>query len=677
MKLCLIALPWSMYRHPSAAMGALAAYILRHAPDLSLDCRSDYLDAAADIGFEMYAQISENSYELGEMIYAGLLYPERRDHVKELFVSRLSSERSNKAGDSVLERTIYGKDATWEHAFDVVWERLGAQLDRIADELADNYDLVGLTTCFGQLFANIGLCQRLKQRSPRTQIVLGGSTISDRVGASLLGEYACLDYVIQGEGEQPLLALARALGRGGDADAVDAIKGVVSRGNAARLALGAQLWEVADMASLPMPNYDEYARKANAMSLLWFVTIEGSRGCWWDRAKRTGNPRNTCHFCNLNVQWSGYRQKDTERLVTEVLALHERYDNNVFVFVDNIIRAKGVEDFANRLRATRKDYVIFYEMRASISPYELMLMWEAGVKVAVFGIESLSSSYLKRIGKGTSVIANLQAMKTCQELGITNNANLLTRFPGALQEEVDETYRNIVEHAIAYQPLAANPYWLGRGSTVAVLAQEYAIGNLRTAEFYRIGLPQDVYERLELLDLSFDVVGPSADWSSVEQACQQWTRVYEMASRSEYRHLLTYLDGGASMQIVDGRTGGVRMLVLKGIQRHLYMYCMETRSWSEIREAFVATGRATEQEITAWVEDWMARRLVYREVRGSGGWDGCHVLSLAPAFTPQMAARRIREAHDAELRTSERSADAAASPPPESRAPVRLPRWVG
>jgi ribosomal peptide maturation radical SAM protein 1 len=671
--LCLIALPWSMYRHPSAAIGALAAYVVRHAPELRIDCRSDYLDAAAGIGIPMYAQISENSYELGEMIYAGLLYPERRDQVKEFFVARLSSARSNQAGNAVLDPAIYGADATWEHAFDVVWERLAAHLDRIADAIAGAYDVVGMTTCFGQLFANLGLARRLNQRSPATRIVLGGSTISERVGASLLAEYDCVHYVIQGEGEQPLLALVRALERGGDADD---IKGVLSRGNAARLPQGAQLWEVADIASLPTPNYDEYARKASAMNILWFLTIEGSRGCWWDRAKRTGNPKNTCHFCNLNVQWSGYRQKDAERVVSEMIALHERYDNNVFVFVDNIVRAKGVEDFAHRLRATGKDYVIFYEMRASISPYELLAMWEAGLKVAVFGIESLSSSYLKRIGKGTSVITNLQAMKTCQELGITNNANLLTRFPGSLQEEVDETYRNLLDYAIAYQPLTANPYWLGRGSTVAVLAPEYSIANLRTADFYRVGLPQEVYDRLELLDMSFDVVGPRADWSSVEQACQQWTRVYEIASRSEYRHMLTYLDGRTSMQIVDGRSGDVTMLVLKGIERDLYMFCMEVRTWSEICDAFAATGRATEPELQAWFEDWMARRLVYRELRGAGGWASCRLLSLAPAFTPQMAARRIREAHHADDRAAD-PATASSPPPAESRAPVRLPRWVG
>ena len=56
------------------------------------------------------------------------------------------------------------------------------------------------------------------------------------------------------------------------------------------------------------------------------------------------------------------------------------------------------------LAAHGKDYVLFYELRANLSPYELLCMEEGGLRYVQFGIESLSSSYLKRIGKGTTTI---------------------------------------------------------------------------------------------------------------------------------------------------------------------------------------------------------------------------------------------------------------------------------
>jgi radical SAM superfamily enzyme YgiQ (UPF0313 family) len=59
-----------------------------------------------------------------------------------------------------------------------------------------------------------------------------------------------------------------------------------------------------------------------------------------------------------------------------------------------------------------------------------MRLWEAGCSTVTLGIEGLSTRYLKRLGKGTSTIQNLQALKTCFELEIANQSNLLTGFPG-------------------------------------------------------------------------------------------------------------------------------------------------------------------------------------------------------------------------------------------------------
>jgi ribosomal peptide maturation radical SAM protein 1 len=654
LRICLIALPWSLSRHPSAALGALSAYVKQQEPGFEVVCRSDFLDAAVAIGFGCYDRISQASYDVGEMLYAALCFPERREKVRDFFVSRMEESGASLAGPgSFLEPAIHGDRPTWSSVFDVIQSRLEAHLERVAEEVAGRYQLIGLTTCFGQLFANLALSMRIKRRSAGTRIVLGGSTVSERVGPSLLQEFDSFDFIVQGEGEQPLLALARRLAAG--ASDVSDLKGLISRETAGALPRGAPFWEVSDVNSLPIPDYSEYAAKAEALSILWLMTVEGSRGCWWDRAKRTGNPKATCHFCNLNVQWSGYREKGAERLVAEVVALNQRYHNNVLFFLDNIIRLKGVEEFARRLIDTGKDFVIFYEMRANIRPHELLLLWEAGVRFVQFGIESLSESYLKRIGKGTSVITNLQVMKLCHELGIVNGANLLTDFPGGQPEEVEETCETIQRYALAYEPLSANRFWLGRGATVQVLREEYGIRNLRNADFYRVGLPEPLYERLCLLDLSYDQDAPAADWSSVRALCKQWGAAYAAARATEYRHLLTYLDSGQSMRIFDARTGVLRTRVLEGLARDVYMYCAEIRRWDELHREFIEPGRADARQLAELLEEWNQQGLLYREGRRL---EGGRFLSLAPAFTPEMAARRIRAAHAAELQR--RGAEAAA-----------------
>lgn len=644
--LCLIALPWSVYERPSAALGALAAYMRAHAPELSVTCRSAYLDVAMAIGPSLYEGISLDAYDFGELLYTPLLYPERRAAVRDYFVRSAETRGSLWRLDNALrfppER--YGDAPTWASIFDVVVDTLEAHLDALAAELAAmRPQLIGMTTSFGQLFANLALAQRVAALAPEISIVLGGSTVSSKVGPSLLREYPAIDYIVQGEGEQPLLALVRALAAGSAASDVAAIPGVLAR--AAASDQPARLWEVADMDALPLPDYDEYAERAESLGLLWLLSVEGSRGCWWDRSRRSGNPKATCHFCNLNVQWNGYREKSVPRLVDEVVQLGDRYANGAIFFLDNIMRTRGVEELADRLVASGRDMTIFYEMRANIRPYELLRLWEAGLGWVQFGIEGLSTKMLQRIGKGTTMIANLQVMKICHELGIRNNANILTDYPGSTQEEVEETVQAITRHALAYEPLSANRFWLGRGATVEVLRESFPIARIRNADFYQVGLPAEVATRLELFDLSYDSVGDVADWSSVREACAGWVAAYEAARASEYRHLMTYFDGGSFVRIYDMRSGELNAVVLRGLARDLYLFCSQIRTRAEVARAFA---HAEREEIDALLDEWALRCLLVRE--------GERLLALAPAFSPAMAARRIRAAHLAESEAPRRVA---------------------
>src|SRR5262249_18318027 len=240
--------------------------------------------------------------------------------------------------------------------------------------------------------------------------------VSARVGPSLLAEYRFIDYIVQGEGEGPLVALLDLLAN--QPDAILKLDGVLTQSRDGASVAEAAISETRNVDDLPFPNYDEYADLADEYGIGWALPIEGSRGCWWDRTKRAGNPKSTCHFCNLNVQWGGYRQKSVPRLAAEIDELSQRYRNLRLFFLDNVLRAKGVAEFAQAIAGQQKDYQIFYEMRANVRPYELLLLWEAGLRHTQFGIEGLSTSFLRRVGKGTTTIQNLQSMRLCAELGI-------------------------------------------------------------------------------------------------------------------------------------------------------------------------------------------------------------------------------------------------------------------
>jgi hypothetical protein len=243
-----------------------------------------------------------------------------------------------------------------------------------------------------------------------------------------------------------------------------------------------------------------------------------------------------------------------------------------------------------------------------------------------FGIEGLSTAYLARIGKGTSTIQNLQAMKLCAELEVENNANLLLDFPGATAAEVAETASNLRRFATAYQPLNLASFTLGVGSTVDRLRERFGVTNVRNRDFYRDALPDEVWRRLELCDLEYDAPASDPSWAPVREACEEWRALH----RTPGRKLLRYLDGGTFLTIEDSRHGDFREGTFEGLARQAYLYCAEIRTLRQVQ----AHTRALSEDVARALREFVEMEVMFEE--------GGKYLSLALAPTPLAAARRIR-----------------------------------
>jgi ribosomal peptide maturation radical SAM protein 1 len=630
MRVALVAMPWSRRDRPSGAIGALAAYLRRERPKVDLVCRSEYVELARRIGYAFYDDAADHAYEMGELLYTPLLYPEKQTDLRRYFEEWAPEHLSPTSG-------MHQGSVDWGGTFDRVVKALRVHVEVVADEIVAGHDVVGLTTSFGQLFANLALCEAIKRRAPRVLTFLGGSTVSARVGPSVLSEYPFVDFIVQGEGELPLIALVDAVSSG-DPESAASNPGILSRNRAAQHPNGVALSEVPRMDELPFPDYDEYVERAEELGIDWWLPVEGSRGCWWDRTKRTGDPMKTCHFCNLNVQWGGYREKSIPRLVGELDALSERYQELKIYTLDNIIRSKGVVDLAEALSALGKDFWIFYEMRANVQPLELVALWEAGLRAVQFGIEGLSTSFLRRINKGTTLLQNLSVMRTCAELGIYNGANLIVDYPGSTAEEVSETCDAIASYALSFEPLRTSRFNLGVDSTMDALRERFGVVDVRNRDSYRHALPDEVYHRLHLFDLSFSFARPMADWSPVKEACKRWASLHERPPGPQDRGravcLLQYRDGGSFIVIEDARFGDFRSGTFTGFQRDLYLYCLEIRTREQMGRRFA--GRAS----TADIDDALAQFVEHK----IAACEDDRYLALAVAVSPQLAARRIRAA---------------------------------
>jgi ribosomal peptide maturation radical SAM protein 1 len=626
MKICLIALPWNRKDRPSVALGVLTAYLRRMRSQHEVVSRYEYLKVAGAVGFPLYDAIADNVVNVGiegELIYLPHLYPEKRAEVRHYFSGWWA-----KAVESNRSLLAVGGDASGEEVLDRLEAVLKNHLDGLALEIGPGHDLIGLTTCYNQLFANLVLSRKIKEVSPQTRIVLGGSSVSLEAGPTILKEYPFVDYVIQGEGEQALVALTDLLdGTRSEAD----IPSLLSRSKAHGPVGEARLWEIQSLDELPYPEFGDYEELAEDLGIGWPIGLEGSRGCWWNRVRKTGDPLKCCRFCGISSQWGGYRQKTLRHLVSEIEFLGRKHRNLRLFFADNVIRPSGIGEFTEAIQKLGKDFQIFYELRVNVRPWELLLLKEAGLTEGQFGIEGLSTSFLTRIGKGATTIQNLQAMKVSQELGIRMESNLITDFPGSTQEEVEETRSNILQYALAFRPLRLSPFQLLIGAPGHAVPEAFGIRNIRNLDLYKVGMPEEVWRRLSLFYLDFDLNAPGADWTPVREAVQQWEALH--VGRTE--HLLRYRDGGSFIVIMDERGEQNLEGVFEGLQRDVYMECMEIRSFQQLCRRFPS---ASPEQIREALDMFVQAGLMFPE--------DDRFLSLAMAPSPEIAARRIRSAAD-------------------------------
>ena len=632
MRIALVAMPWPQFDSPSTALGSLSAVVRRDRPEYRVDCKYAYLD--------MWQRI-ESVYELisnlpqAEQIYVPLLYPEQSDAVAAAFADM--ADHGRKRGVAAIRDS--------EALLEQVLAAAEQNVEATCSQLVGQYDVVGFTLTFCQLFSSLSVARRLKERDDRVTVVFGGAGVEADCGSSVLAEYDCVDVVVQGEGERPFLRLLDDIASG-DTENL-ASPGVLVRPQPVADAIGPSYApegpmpatvlqtlanQVADLDSLPHPDYGEYRELANALNIYWHLPCETSRGCWWNRALVTGNPRRACYFCNLNL--GSYREKSAARVADEIRDQTGRYGNVRLRFMDNVMRRKGLDEMLTAIEANEQDLRAITEVRAAIRPYELLRLLECGCHTVQIGVEGLSTAYLRRIGKGATTIQNLQAMKTCFELGLKSDSNLLTHFPGTPQQEVDEMIHNVLTYAIAYHPANQSRFALYLNTAVHAQAERFGVENMRTTSQLASVLPKEVAERLKMSWLDFDCE-QSANWSGLSQAMNKWKSIHEqLQKKSTFTGLpLFYTDGGSFLEIVD-RRDGFRLITLEDEWRAMYLTCMEIRKLTDVIErlADLCAAKKVEEMLRAFVSE----RLMFRE-RGK-------CLSLACAVTPQAAARRIRKA---------------------------------
>jgi ribosomal peptide maturation radical SAM protein 1 len=484
-RICLVNMPFSDLGLPSIGLTQLKQVLeteLRG--QVSVDLLYVNQDFARLIGVEPYSFVANsaqsNNAGLGDWLFRQSAFPELPENSEEYFKRFFPAH-----GEESMKYKQY-------------IQKLRMQLDGFLDDIIlryklDEAHLVGFTSMFMQNVASFAMAKRIKKRNPKAITVMGGANCEAPMGKEIVNNTDFIDFVFSGPA---LLSLPSFIRHqiNNQPEKCHAINGVFSRLNcsSARPMAGLgdfkplrEIGDELDIDEFIELHYGEFldTLKKNFPNkeVEPYLQFETSRGCWWGEKAH-------CTFCGLNGISMKYRSMRPDNAVRLIESLFDYSDRcSRLQSVDNILPKNYFKEVFPYLN-TPPNMSLFYEVKADLSKEDLKVLAKARVTMIQPGIESLATSTLKLMKKGTSAFQNLKLLKNCMTYDIDPVWNLLIGFPG----EGEEVYKKYVDDipTLAHLPPPGGvfPVRFDRYSPYFMRAREYEL-DLTPMDYYALIYP--------------------------------------------------------------------------------------------------------------------------------------------------------------------------------------------
>lgn len=286
------------------------------------------------------------------------------------------------------------------------------------------YDIVGFSLYTTNLYISIFMALLVKINYPKTKIVFGGPQVTQGdTTREMLIKGNIADYLVIGEGEEPMYQIIQALENN---QPTDNIIGVKNKSNFDRLDTFSQTM---DLEELPMPNYDG----TDFSSFHPFVIpVYSNRGCPF-----------RCHFCSEHSLFGKkFKRRSPERVVNDMKELSKRYGLNWFTIADSLINSSNdwLEKFTEILLKTDEKLFWGGYFRAQLQEDLVKKMKKAGLFSAILGVESFSQNTLDNMNKKKESDEIIDSIHYLVENDIYTFVNLFVGYPGEKQEDFLNTY---------------------------------------------------------------------------------------------------------------------------------------------------------------------------------------------------------------------------------------------
>ena len=330
----------------------------------------------------------------------------------------------------------YGREKHPDAEFSV----LDAEIRRLShDEAVDEVvsfspDLIGITATTPVFDSVMQLTKRLKDRLPKSKIIIGGSHTSALPERSL--DETAADFVAMGEGETLFGELISQI-KAGDED-WGKINGIAYRDEDGDVQVNPPAELIHNLDDLPMPARDlmdnslYHPAPTKRVSSGRNTLLTTSRGC----------PYN-CGFCSARIVWTrAVRYHTSEHVVAEMEDCVDKYGIESFYLTDELftVRKERVLELCGLIykRGLNVKWTCFSRAER-LDRETLEAMKEAGCSKISFGIEAGNPEILKKIDKSLDLGDAKRVVDLTKEVGIKTHASYMFGYIGETEEMMQDT----------------------------------------------------------------------------------------------------------------------------------------------------------------------------------------------------------------------------------------------
>jgi ribosomal peptide maturation radical SAM protein 1 len=558
-KIFLINMPFADFCMPSLALTQLKSVLdKKYGAGVSVEISYLNHDFAHYLGIDPYRRIAHSVEALasgiGEWFFRQSTFPELTDNAQDYF-----------------QRYYLHRNEQNEAFKRVILERRRG-LDNFLSELMTRHNLhraniVGFSSMFSQNVASLAMARRIKERNSDIITIMGGANCELSMGEEIVKRVEQIDFVFSGPALESLPEFVQyCLDR--EMEKCDCIQGVLSKANCSSVSPRALSSQPECSVAIGRdrdldveinldygPFLDAFDRRFPNQGWEPALPFETSRGCWWGE-------RVPCTFCGLSRSTRKYRAMKPEIAIRQFEELFSYFPRSRrFRSVDNIMPKDYPAEVFPFLR-TPDNVRIFYEVRVNLTEEDMQVLSKSGVKRIQPGIESLATSTLKSMRKGTTAFQNVLFLKNCLLYGIYPIWNLLVGFPGETEQVYKKYIRDIPSLVHLPPPSGVHQVRFDRYSSYYNEAEKYGL-DLHPYDFYELTYPfgKDALANLAyfFMDHNYaaDYFVAMVKWiSKIKEKVDIWRSKWHDQDQSLLPRLF-FKKVGESMVIHDSRYGKV------------------------------------------------------------------------------------------------------------------------